>query len=107
MDVDVQAVHFELKDETRDFIDERIKKIEFASDLIVDLLFTLVREKHEFVEEVKIHFRWGKSNVIKLKSFDLHEGLDKLIDKLEAKVRKEKGKIKEHKDNKDHKDVDL
>jgi len=97
MNIDIQAVHFDLKDETRDYIEEQIAKIEFASDLIVDLDFKLVRESNRFEEEVKIHFRFGKSHVIKTKSFDLHEGLHELIDKLALKVKKEKGKIKEHK----------
>ncbi|TVR33299.1 MAG: HPF/RaiA family ribosome-associated protein [Spirochaetaceae bacterium] len=97
MHLEIQAVHFDLKDETRDFIEEKLQKIEFARDMIVDIEFTLVRDAREFELEVKIHFRWGKSHVIKLRTFELHEGLEKLIAKLEMKVRKEKEKIKEHK----------
>ncbi|TVR00425.1 MAG: HPF/RaiA family ribosome-associated protein [Spirochaetaceae bacterium] len=97
MHLQVQAVHFDLRDETREYIDEKLQKIDYAKDMIVDLEFILVRETHEFELEVKTHFRWGLSHVIKHKSFDLHPGLEVLISKLEKKVRKEKEKIKEHK----------
>lgn len=97
MHLEIQAVHFDLRDETRDFIEEKLQKIDFAADMIVDIEFTLVRDAREFEQEVKVHFRWGKSHVIKLRSFELHEGLEKLMAKLEMKVRKEKEKIKEHK----------
>ena len=91
-----EAVHFDLRDETKEWIEKRMEKIEFAKDLIVDLDFTMTKEKNRYVLEAKIHFRWGKSHVIKEKSYDLHEGLNSLLDSVEMKVKKEKGKAKEH-----------
>jgi putative sigma-54 modulation protein len=96
MHLDIEAVHFDLKEETQEFVEHRLGKIDFAKDMIVDLEFTFVKETHEYELEAKVHFRWGNSHVIKVKSFELHEGIDTLIDKLELKVKKEKDKVKEH-----------
>ena len=97
MDIDVQAVHFDLKDETREYIEKKLEKLEFAEDLLVELSFILTKEKEShYVTEAKYHFRWGVADVVKVKSFDLYEGLNRLIDKFDAKVKKEKKKIQQH-----------
>jgi putative sigma-54 modulation protein len=97
MELEIKGVHFDLEDETREFIAAKLEKLEFASDYIVDLDFTLTRESSEFICEVKLHLNWGHSSVIKVRSYDLHEGINTLIDKLDHKVRKERDKITDHK----------
>ena len=96
MNLQVQAIHFGLEEETREFIDKKLGRLGFAEDLIVDLDFTLKKDTHEYELECLVHFRWGKKHIIKTKSYELHEGIDTLIDKLSLKVKKEKDKIKEH-----------
>jgi len=96
MNIDIQAVHFDLKDETRELLDRKLTKLDFAREHIIELEFHFKLEKHEYELDVEVHFRWGKKHVVKLKAFDLHEGIERLIDKLELKVRKEKDKIKDH-----------
>lgn len=97
MNVDIQAVHFDLKDETREYIEKKLEKLDFAEDMLVELGFILTKEKEShYVVETKYHFRWGVTDVIKVKSFDLYEGLNKLIDKFDNKVKKEKKKIQQH-----------
>lgn len=97
MNFDIQAVHFDLKDETREYLEKKLEKLEFADDMLVELGFILTKEKEShYVTEAKYHFRWGVTDVIKVKSFDLYEGLNKLIDKLDNKVKKEKKKIQQH-----------
>ena len=96
MNIDVKAVHFDLNDETRDFIDKKMEKFDFVKDMLVDVLFTLTKEKNYLIE-VTMNFRWGVSSHIKVKSYELHEGLDTLFDKMDKKIRKEKEKITEHK----------
>ena len=97
MELEIKGVHFDLKDETRELIYAKLEKLEFARDFIVDLNFTLTRDNPEFVCEVKLHLSWGHTSVIKVRSYDLHEGINSLIDKLDHKVRKERDKITEHK----------
>ena len=97
MDLEIKGVHFDVKDETREFIEAKLEKLDFAEDYIVDLSFTLTRDNPDFVCEVKLHLSWGHSSVIKVHSYDLHEGINALIDKLDHKVRKERDKITDHK----------
>ena len=97
MNIEMKGVHFDLSDDTREFIQDKLHKIEFAREYIIDLLFTMTKEKHEFVSEVTINFRWQRSAHIKVSDYSLHDGLERLIDKMAEKVRKEKEKVKEHK----------
>lgn len=97
MKLGIKGVHFDVKDETKEFIEAKLEKLDFARDYIVDLDFTLTKENPEFEAEAKLHLKWGHQSVIKVHSFDLHEGINTLIDKLDHKVRKERDKITDHK----------
>jgi putative sigma-54 modulation protein len=91
MNTDIKAIHFALRDETREYLDKKLKRIHNAENMIVDLLITLTHEK-EFSAEATINFRWGVSIHVKETDFDLHPAIDKLLDKLDAKIVKEKEK---------------
>ena len=97
MELDIKGVHLDVKDETKDFIKEKLVKLDFASDYIVALDFTLTKDNPDYEAEVKLHLKWGHQSVIKVRSYDLHEGINTLIDKLDHKVRKEHEKITDHK----------
>jgi putative sigma-54 modulation protein len=62
--------------------------------MIVDLLITIKKEKG-FDAETTVNFRWGVSIHVKENDFDLLPAIDKMMDKLEAKITKEKEKVKE------------
>jgi len=94
MNTEIRAVHFTLRDETREYLEKKIERIHNAENMIVDLLFTLTKEK-EFSAEVNVNFRWGVSIHLKEKDFELDPAIDKLMDKLDAKISKEKEKVKE------------
>ncbi len=94
MNIDVKAVHFTLREGAKDYLDKKIARIPNAENMIVDLLVTLTKEK-EFAAEATVNFRWGVSIHVKDNDFDLNAAIDKLIDKLEAKIIKEKEKVKD------------
>ena len=94
MNIDIKAVHFTLREETRDYINRKITRIRNAENMIVDLIITLTKSKN-FSAESTVNFRWGVSVHIKEKDFELNPAVDKLLDKLEQKVIKEKEKVKE------------
>jgi putative sigma-54 modulation protein len=94
MNIDVKAVHFELEQETRDFIDKKLARVAYADDLLVGLGITLTKEK-DFKAEASISFRWGLHAHIVVSDFDLNPAIDKLADKIKEKVLKEKEKIQE------------
>jgi putative sigma-54 modulation protein len=95
MNVEIKSMHFDLPDDFRELIEKKLQKIEFAQDMIVSLACTVSKGK-DYSLESDIHFRWGAVVHIKANDFDLREGIDKLSEKIEAKVTKEKEKIKEH-----------
>ena len=94
MNTEIKAVHFSLRDETKDYLIKKIERIPNAENMIIDLLFTLTKSK-DFQAEAKVNFRWGVSIHLKENDFELDPAIDKLMDKLDAKIAKEKEKVKE------------
>ena len=94
MNTEIKAVHFSLRDETKEYLEKKIERIHNAENMIVDLLFTLTKDK-DFSAEVMVNFRWGVSIHLKENDFELNPVIDKLMDKLDAKIAKEKEKHKE------------
>ena len=94
MNTEIKAVHFTLKDETKDYLEKKIERIPNAENMIMDLLFTLTKEK-DFSAEVKVNLRWGVSIHLKENDFELNPAINKLMDKLDIKIAKEKEKVKE------------
>ena len=94
MNTEIKAVHFSLGDEAKEHLEKKITRIHNAENMIIDLLFTLTKDK-DFSAEVTVNFRWGVSVHLKENDFELIPALDKLMDKLDAKIAKEKEKVKE------------
>ena len=94
MNTEIKAVHFSLSSETREYLEKKIARLRNAENMIIDLLFTLTKEK-TFSAEVRVNFRWGLSIHQKEEDFELNAAIDKLVDKLDARIVKEKEKVKE------------
>jgi putative sigma-54 modulation protein len=94
MNIDIKAVHFTLRDDAKEYVEKKIERIHNAENMIVDLRLTLTRDK-DFTAEATVHFRWGVSVHIKEEDFELNPAIDKMMDKLEQKITKEKEKVKE------------
>jgi putative sigma-54 modulation protein len=96
MTVDVRSVHFELSDKSRQYLDQKLERIGYAKDMIVDLIFIITKEK-DFKLEATANFRWGVQAHVEEREFELTPGIDKLMDRLEQKISKEKEKVQEKK----------
>jgi len=94
MNTEVKAVHFTMHDEARDYLNKKIERIHNAENMIVDLIITIKKEK-DFDAEATVNFRWGVSVHVKEIDFDIIKAIDKMMDKLESKITKEKEKVKE------------
>ena len=94
MNTEVKAVHFTLNDDAKEYVHKKIERIHNAENMIVDLLVTITKEK-DFEAEATVNFRWGVSIHVKEEDFDLTAAIDKMTDKLESKIIKEKEKVKE------------
>jgi putative sigma-54 modulation protein len=97
MNIDIKGVHVEVNDSTREYIDKKLQRLDFASDHIMDLLFTLSQEKRQYKIDANINLRWGQAVHVSETGFDLLVGIDSLFDKMEVKINREKKKIQEHK----------
>ena len=96
MTIDVRSLHFELGEASRAYLNGKLERIGYAKDMIVDLIFVFTKEK-DFKLEATASFRWGVQAHVEERDFELNAGIDKLIDRLEQKISKEKEKIQEHK----------
>jgi putative sigma-54 modulation protein len=97
MNIDIKGVHVEITDKIRETIEKKLHRLDFVSEHIIDLLVFLSQEGSQYSLEATVNFRWGNTNHIQVKNFEIFEGIDKLFDKLEQKVVKEKKKIQDHK----------
>jgi putative sigma-54 modulation protein len=96
MNTEIKGIHLEVNDRIRNYMDKKLQRLDFAKDLIVDCLLSLAKGKSLYTFEATVNFRWGTSVHVGVNGFDLYQGIDSLFDKLEAKIEKEKSKIKEH-----------
>jgi putative sigma-54 modulation protein len=94
MNTEIKAVHFTLSDDAKEYVDKKIARIHNAENMIVDLLVTVTKGK-DFEAEATVNFRWGVSIHVKESDFEIAPAIDKMMDKLETKITKEKEKVKE------------
>lgn len=97
MNTEIKGSHVEITDKIRDTIGRKMPRLDFAKDYLIDLLFHFSQEKSLYKLEANINFRWGTSIHVGAESFDIFEGIDRLFDKMELKVTKEKKRIQDHK----------
>jgi len=97
MNLTITGIHFNVSDEIKEAIQKNLTRLEFAESYIIDLIFKLIKDNRVYKTEVTINFRWGTSAFISVDGFDIYQELDKIFDKIEQKVKKEKSKITEHK----------
>jgi putative sigma-54 modulation protein len=95
MNVDIKALHFSLKDEEKDYLEKKITRIRNAENMITDLVFTFSKDAAQYRGEASVKFKWGVQAIVKEDEYELNALMDKLIDKLEAKITKEKEKNRE------------
>ncbi|MHC1693202.1 MAG: HPF/RaiA family ribosome-associated protein [Sphaerochaetaceae bacterium] len=98
MNLEIRGIRYNVSDATREFFDKKLQKLAFAENFIHDLSITVTRETlgQGFHLDGKIHFAWGLIKLVSTDCYELYEGIELLVDKIEATARKEKGRIQEH-----------
>lgn len=98
MNIDVRSVHFDLGEASNLYLNTKLERLGYATDMIVDLIIIFTKETSKnFKIEATANFRWGVRAHVEENSFDIHSGIDKLIDRLDQKITKEKEKVQEKK----------
>ena len=96
MNVSVNAIKFTMNDEQREFIDKKLQRIKYAEDLITDAMISVKLDK-KFLCEATLNFRWGGSAHVSADDYDFAACVNKMMDVLDQKVKKEKDKVQEKK----------
>ena len=68
-----------------------------VEDLITDALINIKLERQQFFAEATVNFRWGGNAHVSAEDFDFNVVVNKLMDVLDQKIRKEKDKIQDRK----------
>ena len=95
MTTSVQAVGFQLEQKQSEMINSKLKRIAYADDLIIDLLLNIKQDK-AYIAEATVNFRWGTSGHVSAEDFDFGAAINKTMDCLDNKIKKEKDKIQNH-----------
>ena len=96
MHFELKGVHYHVSENTTDYIDKKMLRLDSVKENLETLHITITREKSMFKVEANFHFKWGAPSHIRVDSHELWPGIDILFDKLISKVKKEKEKIIEH-----------
>ena len=107
MNVEVKGIHIDITHDMREYIDKKLHRLEFAKNHIVDILCNISRDGGGYKHEATIHFRWGSVTHLGTEAFDVFEGIDKLFDKIQLKINKEKVKVQEHRGNGESHNLDV
>ncbi|GMO45586.1 MAG: hypothetical protein Ta2B_26700 [Termitinemataceae bacterium] len=92
MNIEIKALHFSLKDEEKEYLDKKLTRIRNAENMIVDMTFTFAKDAAQYTAEASVRFKWGVQAIVKETEYDVNTLIDKLIDRLEPKITKEKEK---------------
>jgi putative sigma-54 modulation protein len=95
MNLEIKAVHFALKNDSKEYLEKKLAKVRNAEAHIIDLLVTLGKDAKDYEAEATINFRWGVSSHVKERDVELSAAIDRLVDALVAKINKEKDKYQE------------
>lgn len=96
MTKDYSALGFTLDEKQTALIEKKLERVKYADDLIINLILR-VKEDKKFLWDANVNFRWGTTAHVEADDFDFAAGLNKLMDVLDVKIKKEKDKVQEKK----------
>lgn len=94
MNITTSAVGFVFNEDQQTLIDKKLERIKYADDLIVDLKLK-VKEDKKFIFETTVNFKWGTNAHVSADDYDFAACLNKMMDILDQKIKKEKDKIQQ------------
>lgn len=98
MNLNVRGVHYQPSEETMEFLNKKLQKLQFAEEYLQDLDIVMKRETlgQGFHIDAMIHFKWGSNKIVSYDCYELFEGIEAIADKIEGVARKEKSKIQDN-----------
>lgn len=90
------ARHFDLTEELKNFVDKEIDKLGKYFNNIIDTHLILDAEKSRMTAELKVKV-YGTVLTSKVRSFDMYESVEKVINKMEQQLKRYKERLKDKK----------
>ncbi len=95
MQVNISGHHIAITPSPRDYLNEKLARIERHFENVTDIHCVLTVEKLEHRAEATIHVS-GNSLHAHAVEADMYAAIDSLVDKLDRQIRKHKEKITDH-----------
>jgi ribosomal subunit interface protein len=93
MNLEVKSVGFTMSEEERAIVDKKIERFKKNEEYLIDLIFTFTKEGGGSIKaEAVANFKGGARGHLDETDHDLRTAADKLIDKLQVKITREKEK---------------
>jgi putative sigma-54 modulation protein len=86
----------DVRDEMKDYLEKRMKKIKFFFDQVMTVKVILKHQRGKFTTEIKLSAN-RDTYFAKETDEDWKKTFDKVTDKIESEVKKKKDRIKDHK----------
>lgn len=96
MQIRTTARHFDLTDDLKDFAEKQIAKLERYFNQIIDAHLIMEMEKSRMTAELKMKV-YGTVLTSKHGSFDMHDSVERVIDKMEIQLKRYKERLKDKK----------
>ena len=93
MNISTNAIGFTLDNDRQELIDKKLERVKYADALIVTLSLKVKLDNKQFFFEANVNFKWGTNAHVSADDFDFAAGLNKLMDVLDQKIKKEKDKV--------------
>jgi ribosomal subunit interface protein len=95
MNLEIKSVGFSMSDEEKQFIDKKAERFRKSEEHLTDLIFSFTKEGPNIKAEAVVNFRWGLRGHVAETDHDFKAAADKLVDRLQVKITKEKEKAEE------------
>ena len=96
MQVSLSGHHVEITDSMRNYVNEKIERLERHFDQALDIHIVLTVEKLRHKAEATLHVSGGNLHADDVQE-DMYAAIDKLTDKLDRQILKHKEKAVSHK----------
>ena len=106
MQIELTGHHIEVTDSLRDYVNEKMAKLERHFDKVSNIHVILEVESNRHKAEASVHMS-GHDVFANCTEDDMYAAIDGLVDKLDRQVKKHKEKITNHLHNKQNNNFTL
>lgn len=95
MQVSLSGHHVDITDSLRNYVNEKVEKLDRHFDQALDIHIVLTVEKLRHKAEATLHVSGNNLHAYDVKE-DMYSAIDGLVDKLDRQGKKHKEKVKSH-----------